>query len=174
MSTQKPSFVPGGILIIIGLWFLARRIFYFTDYWDLILPFLLIGFSLFFFFETVRRKRTETLFWGVVLFLIALFFIARNFNWIEYYFCDEYWPIFLLAPGLAFIAQFIMRPQNWGVLIPGCILLFIGVGSSFHSFNYSFWEMKPFFNKFWPVLIIFLGILILIGGFRRRMDHDEN
>ena len=174
MGTKKPSLVPGVFFIWIGLWYLARRIFIFTDYWNLITPFFLVGFGLFLFIETLRRNQTNTLFWGVVFSLIGVFFVMRNFGIIPFYYSDEYWPIFLLAIGLAFFAQFIMKPADWGVLIPSIIFLTIGVGFSLHTFQYSFLGVRLFFNTYWPLLLILIGIIVILGGLKEKSKHKNN
>ena len=75
---------------------------------------------------------------------------------------------------LAFFAQFIMKPADWGVLIPSIIFLTIGVGFSLHTFQYSFLGVRLFFNTYWPLLLILIGIIVILGGLKEKSKHKNN
>jgi len=168
MVEKKGSLVPGILLIVIGLWFFARRFLYFTPHWIRIYPVLFILFGIFLFFETFRRQHSGALFWGVVFLFLGGFFSLRNFGIIPYFYADEYWPIFLLAVGVGFVGLFAFRPRDWGVLIPAFLFLFFGVGFSLHTFPGYFWGWERFLENYWPIILILVGLGVFVSGLQGR------
>ena len=173
MSEQKRSLVPGIILIGVGLWMVMDRM-RLDVHMDILFPAAMVLFSLFLFFETIRLKHSRTLFWGVVLFLIGGFFLARNAGWILYLYPDEYWPLFPLALGLGFVGRFVMKPSDWGVLIPAAILLMVGAVSVLEMLDIWWGSWHAVWRIFWPVLFIVLGTGILFRSFKAHKEQDEN
>jgi len=168
MGEKKRSLFPGVFLIAIGLWLLVRRFVCFQPFQFRIYPILFILFALFLFVETFRRNHSGAFFWGIVLFFIGGFYFLRNFEIIHYFYADEYWPIFLLAPGVGFIALFIRRPKEWGVLIPGGLLLFFGLGALLRTFHGYLWGMENFIEAYWPVVLILIGLGVFLSGFQKH------
>jgi len=168
MADKKGSLIPGVLLILIGLWFLARRFIFFTSHWMQIYPLMLLFFAGFLIIETFRGHRSGALFWGITFFFIGLFFLFRNYGIIRYYYADEYWPIFLLALGCGFLALFILNPKEWGLVIPASVFIFLGIGFSLQTFNRLFWGWENFIDRYWPVILIIIGLGVLIDGFQKR------
>ncbi len=76
------------------------------------------------------------------------------------------WPAFPLIVGIAFIVLWIAsRFRDWGVLIPAGILLIVGFG----GFAFTLGNVPVFQNilQWWPLLLIFFGIVILIRTITR-------
>ena len=167
MAERQKSLVPGVLLIIIGLWLLAHRFFYFNLHWFRVYPVVLILFAALLFVETFRRHHSGALFWGVVVFVVGVFFALRNFEIIPYYYADEYWPVFMMAMGLGFLALFVFRPGDWGVLIPAGIFLFFGTAFALRTFGLWFWGWGRFLENYWPVVLIFIGVGVLASGLGR-------
>ena len=172
MADSKRSIVPGVLLIMIGLWFLTREYFYDTSYWEKSYPIILILFAAFLIWDAIRRNHSSALFWGVVLISLGTFFLARNYNLIPYFYSDEYWPIFLLAMGFGFVSLFVFQPRDWGVLIPAAIFLFFGFGFSFENFRGYFWDYEHFVENYWPIIIIFIGIGVILSGIMKTTHKD--
>ena len=173
MSEQKRSLVPGIILIGLGLWMVLDRL-HIDAPTEILFPAILVLFALFLLFETVRLKRPSTLFWGIALGLIGGFYLARNAGWVLYLYPDEYWPLFPLAIGLGFVGRFIMKPSDWGVLIPGALLLMVG-GAAVMEMLDIWWEgWHHIWRLFWPLLFIALGAGILIRSFRAKKDETPS
>ncbi|MBN2030072.1 hypothetical protein JW824_07475 [bacterium] len=170
MAEKKASLIPGVSLILIGLWFFLHQYFFFSSHWMRIYPFLLLFFALFLILETFRRNHSNSLFWGVVFFIIGLFFFLRNFGIIDYYYADEYWPVFLLAFGFGFLVLFLFNPKDWGVIIPASIFLFLGIGFSSRTFLGMFWGWDSFIEKYWPAVLIVIGLGILFQGFQNKKN----
>lgn len=170
MAEKRGSLVPGVLFIAIGLLLFIRRFFDFEPHWFHIYPVLMFLISVFLFIETVRRRHSGSLFWGVVFFILGIFFCLRNFAIIPHFYPDEYWPVFLVALGAGFVAQFVYRPQNWGVLIPAGLFLFFGVGFSMYTFHGYFWGWESFIENYWPIALILIGILVFV---RSLMSSDK-
>ncbi len=168
MSKSRGSVIPGIILIIIGVWFLSRHFYPVEIVWVNTYPIVFILFAIFLIFNGLRRPNTSNMFWGVFFLCIGAFFTLRNFGIIPFFYTDEYWPIFLVALGISFISMFIVRPSDWGVLIPGSILLFFGVGFSMRTFNGFFWGWGEFMGIYWPVILIVIGAGILISSLHNK------
>ncbi len=60
-----------------------------------------------------------------------------------------------------------MAKRAWDSLIFGLILLTLGILFLLNNFGYriSVWDIVA---KYWPVLLILLGLKYLISGFRKR------
>ncbi len=168
MTEKKGSLLPGIVFIIVGLWLFARRFHFFSPHSYRIYPILLICFALFLFFETIRRRHSGALFWGVVMLVVGGFYFLRNFEIIPHFYIDEYWPIFLLALGLGFITLFIYHPRDWGVLIPGVLFLFFGMGFSLRSIDEFFWRWEHILENYWPIILIVIGLGVFMSGLQRN------
>ena len=68
---------------------------------------------------------TSRLLWGLLLVAGGVIFLLDNFNIIE--FGEIFWTVIFGIAGLAFISVFIASRANWWALIPGVILLAIGL-----------------------------------------------
>ncbi|MFQ5676439.1 MAG: LiaI-LiaF-like domain-containing protein [bacterium] len=137
--------------------------------WRHLFPILLLTGSALFFASMASKKEKGAVFPATALLVLGLFFLLRNFDIFsfDYYFYDahDFWPIFLVAFGLAFIALFFVRSEDWGVLIPGGVLLFLGTVFFLRSAGIFFWRD---FADFWPVILIVIGLSIVIGSFKKK------
>ncbi|MBN1550938.1 hypothetical protein JW979_05700 [bacterium] len=173
MEKKKNSIMPGIVLITIGIWFLARH---WTDsslFWYRTYPLLMLGFSGFLFLETRRRANSGALFWAVALLIVGGFYILRNYGMLEEYYLDEYWPVYMLAAGIAFIVMFIVNPKEWGVLIPGALLSFFGGTQLLENLDDNYWEYGNYFEEYWPVILIVIGTGVIISGVTQSRKKEE-
>ncbi len=166
---KKKSLVPGFFLIFIGLWLLSKNTRFMYNQWEYVYPCLILLFSALFFIEASRKNHTNTLFWAVTFLGIGSFFVLRNFGIVEYYYWDDYWPVFLISVGLGFLTLFVINPRDWGSLIPAALCLFFGFGFAMTNLFHVFWDFEIFIDAYWPVILIFFGIgLMLSGVFKRK------
>jgi peptidoglycan/LPS O-acetylase OafA/YrhL len=172
MDEKKSSLIPGVLFIVLGLWLFARRFPFLEHHSFQIYPVLLVLFAGFLLYEMSRRRNTSALFWGVVVLVVGAFFFLRNYGVVSYYYADEYWPVFIFALGLGFLALFIYRPRDWGVLIPAGIFLFFGGILCIRLFHGYFWHWEDIIEQYWPVLLIVIGIGVLAGGLLRPSNSD--
>jgi hypothetical protein len=174
-ETKRSSILPGMILISIGAILLINKILPdFLD-WRHIYPLILLALGVSMILSVGFRSKTDkgAVFPGTILFFIGLFFFLRNFGLVEYYFVREIWPIFIIIIGLGFLALFIAKPSDTGVLIPAGILLFIGVISllnKLYIIDIALWEIV---SDYWPVILIVVGAGIILGSLKRQRHLDE-
>ena len=173
LQKQKSSIIPGVLLVIIGLWLFIRQFSFFQFYWDKLYPVFLVLLGLLLIAEFWWHKQSGIVFWGVIAFVVGIFYILRNFELIPYFYADEYWPIFLIAMGIGFVALFLINLKDWGILIPACLFLFFGIGFLFHTLDYSYWGWIEFLNHYWPVVFILIGIVLICNGIFRSLVKEK-
>ena len=171
MAKSQRSLIPGIILIVIGAFFLLDRLDIFYFRWYSFYPIVLLGVGALFFVSIFVKKEKGAAFPGTILLVLGLFFFLRNYGYfsIDYYFYDieEYWPIFLIACGLGFIVLYFFKPADWGVLVPGGVLTFLGLIFVLRNFRIIGWRD---FGDFWPVILIAVGLSIVINSLRKKPD----
>ena len=79
-----------------------------------------------------------------------LFFYCDFFGW---NYMEYLWPVFILGPGFGFFLMYYFGNRERGLLIPGSILVFIGL------MNIGLRDMGSFF---WPVALICVGLFLLL------------
>ncbi len=174
MHSHKKSMTPGIILIVAGLFFLFKDTFGSITIWEHLYPILMLLISGLLLWEAGRRKNDRAVFWGVVLLILGGFFLLRNFDVIPYFYAEDFWPVFLLAPGIAFILKYASNPKEWGVLIPGTILIFFGLKNMVAIFFDCGWDTNFCFDNLWPLILIVIGGGIILSGYleSRRSKTD--
>ena len=141
---------PGYILILLGLILLVGNLGYFSllDLW----PLLIVLAGVLFFIQWIRdRENYGLLMPASIMIIIGLLFLyCQHYGWYE---MKDLWPIFIMAPGVGFILMYLLGEQEAGLLIPGGIMLAIGI--LFISSNEWAW-------RWWPVVLIVVGALIIL------------
>jgi hypothetical protein len=98
---------------------------------------------------------------GVLLILFGLFFLAANFLDIEFH---HLWPAFLIAPALYFYFRAFQNRSQYGLLMPGTVLLI--AGAVFITCESIGWSAM---QHLWPMFILAPGIgFFLLYWFGRR------
>jgi hypothetical protein len=110
---------------------------------------------------------------GTIVTLTGLFFFLFTFNVnllglgrVDWSDMALLWPAFPLIVGIAFVVMWAAgRFRDWGLLIPAGILLLVGIG----GFAFTLGNVPVFQNilQWWPLLLIFFGIVVLIQSIRR-------
>ncbi|MHA6252105.1 LiaI-LiaF-like domain-containing protein [Oceanobacillus sp. CAU 1775] len=158
MLVNKQNSLIAYILIGVGVFFLLRelKLPIFTNFysWQTIL--IVIGIA--FLIHSYRGKNYEQIFTGVLLLGIGIHLHGIQ----NYSFWIDHWGMYLLILGLAFLLRY-FKTKN-GLLMA---LLFIGVGallvfsSQFNTYFYWINDLFRLAEKFWPILIIIFGIILL-------------
>lgn len=174
MEKKKGSLIPGILLIAAGCYFLLRRFIVSLPVWEQIYPVLILILTAFLLWETYRKNNPGTIFWAVFCLITGAFFLLRNYSIIPYLYVDEYWPVFLIAFGLAFIVKFIVHPEDWGALIPGTLLLFYGLKCLLSNFEEFYWQHDLYIDDLWPMIIIVIGIGMVVSGFLTSKKINAN
>ncbi len=172
MRAEKMSIIPGFLLIVIGLWLFLQQIGILNISWSYLWPIALVLLGFFMYIHAVFTKQSGNSFWGIALLILGFFFILKNYNVISDFYFEEYWPIFPFSAGMGFFVQFIHHRKEWGVLIPGSILLFIGISAGLNNFNIYYFDWLNIWHDYWPTLIIFSGIVIIVKGL--FSSHSDN
>ncbi|MDZ7261295.1 MAG: DUF5668 domain-containing protein [candidate division KSB1 bacterium] len=173
MEGNKKSIIPGVLLIVVGLLLLLSRLDLLQFNWGHLYPLLLMALGLLCFLTIRRRKDAGAVFPGTIFFLLGLFFFLRNYDLIYYLYPDEIWPIFLIIFGLAFIALYLFKPQDWGVLIPGSLLLFFGIVFFLRELDLIYWRTQEYIERFWPLILIVIGTGIVLSSLTRKTEKSE-
>lgn len=169
MNDSKRSIVPGVILILIGALIIIHKLDIFHFYWRDLYPVIFLALGVWFFFNVFVRKQKGQAFPGTLFLLLGIFFILRNYSFFYRYYADEFWPVFLIIFGLAFVVQFFFRPDDWGLLIPGFIFLLLGFVFLARTMGWIMpYQVEYIVETYWPVLLILIGIAIIFSGLRKR------
>jgi hypothetical protein len=163
MNNRRGAIVPGFILIALGLWFLAEtlgvRLPGLGDLW----PIFPLGFGIAMLVQYfVGGRRDEGLvFTGVTGALIGAFFFAITLGPLDWGDLGELWPVFPLIAGVAFLAQWLVRPSERGLLVPAVGGLAVGGIGLLFTRNLLGEAAGQLIGNLWPVLLIVLGIGLL-------------
>jgi len=170
--SHKISIVPGILLVLVGVVMLLNKLDLVEWYWEDMYPFILLSLGLLFFYFVIVRNDRNASFWGTTFLLLGVFFSLRNFDVIPYLFWDEIWPVIPLAIGIGFIVLFAFKPQDWGVLIPGAVFLFIGVIALANTMD-IYWRTREIIEDFWPVILILVGGALVLSSLARKKQPQE-
>lgn len=150
MDTQRARMMPGLILIVLGVMFLAAQYFEFGP------ALFLVLLSLVFLVPYALTRIYGLLIPGCILagIGIGLVFDRPPLG------TTIAVPIGL---GLGFIAIFVIqlivaRTSHWWPLIPGGALVLVGIAESFP-------QMQLLLERGWPLILIIIGLAILAGQF---------
>lgn len=157
---NKSNKTTGIILILVGIVLLLAQFgrFRWENLWPL---FLIVGGGFFFLGFFSNRENYGLLMPASVLTVIGLFFLYSNSGrWDQ---MEVLWPTFVLAPGIGFVLMYIFAPKGNSFWIPASILLIIAL-----VFYARFWLLL----RYWPVILIVLGVYLLIKAGRRVTDQD--
>ena len=92
------------------------------------------------------EHRKSQLTWGIFLILLGVVFLLGNISRVG---MDTLWPIFPLAVGLMFFIGYFHDRKNYGLLMPGSILVVVGLLFFYCNFA-GWWRMETL----WPVFIL--------------------
>jgi len=162
---MKTSDIIIGIgFIILGLIFLFENFGYiefdFEEIWPL---FVILGGCAFWVGYVKDRKNYGLIMPGTILFIYGLMFWYCSFE--GWYYMGILWPGFLIGPGLGFFLMYLLGEKEKGLLIPATILTGIGI---LFLFRYSS------VLRFWPVLLIILGIILIFKHKKESKPPDES
>ncbi len=103
--------------------------------------------------EMPRFRVTEKVIAGGFLMLLGVLFILDNLHLVDAGTLWDYWPLLLIAPGLARL----LAPSRPGQRVAGAILLGLGVLLLLRNLD-VFWVP---FHRVWPVALVALGAYLI-------------
>jgi hypothetical protein len=160
MNFNKKSLITGILLILIGLVILGNNLGIFHISWDSFWPWiLLIGGILFFSGWLSDREKFGLLMPASILTVYGLLFLYCSFE--GWWHMEELWPYFLIGPGLGFFLMYIFGQKETALLIPGGILLGLGI---------LFLLGEGTARFFWPILLIIIGFWLLLRGRQKKKE----
>jgi len=164
MNKQSGAVWTGLGLIALGVGFLVATVAGWEKYWP-IFP-MLGGLAFLAAYVGSGFRASGFVFVGVAATLIGLFFFGFTLGVWEWEEMADLWPIFPLIAGVAFIATFLAeRARDWGTLgvgLAGIVVGIVGLAYTIGGLESDIW-------KYWPVLLILIGVFgLLTGLFSRR------
>jgi PAS domain S-box-containing protein len=113
-----------------------------------------------------KKSPLKPVFWGLLLILIAILLYLNKQNVIG---IDNWWQFFIIGLGAVFLIQGLVylaspqtRPFIWGRLIPGLILLFLGLS---FVLGMSVW---------WPLALVAVGLVILFSAWFLHKEAEKH
>jgi hypothetical protein len=103
--------------------------------------------------ETQGFRINEKVITGGLLLLLGVLFILDNFHMIDAGSLWDYWPLFIIGPGLSRV----LTPTRPGQRVGGFIL--VAIGSLFLLRNLGFLWVP--FHKVWPFGLVALGLYVI-------------
>lgn len=147
---MKERYYIGGMFILAGILFLLSNfeVITFGKSWP---SFLLLPGIFFFLSFFDDKKNIGLLIPAAVLTCYGLlFFYCEFFGWES---MEYLWPVFIMAPGAGFYLMYYLGTKEKGLLIPGSILIFVGLACI---------GLNDMSSYFWPILLIGVGVFFLV------------
>jgi hypothetical protein len=164
MNKQSGAVWTGLGLIGLGIAFLVAMAVGWDRFWPI---FPVLGGLAFLVAYVGSRFRDSGLVWvGVAATLVGLFLFGFTLEVWKWEQMAELWPIFPLIAGIAFIATFLAeRARDWGTLGVGLAGIIVGLV----GLAYTIGGLKSEIWRYWPALLILVGVLGLVTGLFRRV-----
>ncbi|MBN2365627.1 MAG: hypothetical protein EH225_06510 [Calditrichaeota bacterium] len=98
------------------------------------------------------QRETKSLVWGIILILIGFLFLGHNLDWFNFDW-NELWPLVMIAGGLFFWIGWLSNRREFGLLMPGTILMVYGL-----MFQYSALHGWYYMDELWPGFLLGPGL----------------
>lgn len=171
MKNIKNQLILGIILIIIGSVLMMANILDYSFSWRQILPVVLMIIGILFFTSIKSKERSGAIFPGVIFFVTGLYLFLRNISSIDNFFYDIEIPtVVFIILCLAFLALYLTRPQDFGLLIP---TLIFGILGTLYLLNDLWIIDREQIKRFWPLILIGIGIGSIVHGIVKKNRSAE-
>ena len=175
MRNRRGALLPGLLLILVGAWLLATTLGVplpdLSQLWPLV-P-LVFGLAALVQYLAEGRRSDGLVFTGVSAALLGAFFLAITLGPLEWRDLGRLWPVFVLIPGVAFLAQWLARPGGSGLLVPAGLAILVGLGALALTLRLLDPVVSAQVLRFWPVLLILLGLGLLVRYARSGRARKE-
>lgn len=155
---KKQNAFAAYLLIGVGAFFLLKqlKVPILTDFYSWQTLLIIVGLALL--IHSYTSKHYQNLFTGTIILGLGIHFHGVS----HYAFWIDHWAVYPLIIGIAFIVRFIHTKHG---LFPGLLLITIAIIMIF-SIQLPIWFnwiyiVIDFIEKFWPILLIVLGIYLL-------------
>lgn len=149
--------VMGVVLILVGVLLLMRNLgagFGLVEIWPWFI--MLFGVALLAMFISDRAQYVLLMPAAILVLGGVVFELCVLFGWSL---MGALWPILVIAPGMGFMAMYLLGPGGSTFLLPGAGLTFLGIVMLLRQTG--IW-------KYWPIALISAGFALVIKSLRRR------
>jgi hypothetical protein len=98
------------------------------------------------------KQESRSLVWGVLLIIIGLLFLGNNLDWFDFDW-EDLWPSIMIIGGSLFWIGWLANRKEYGLLMPGTILLVYGL-----MFQYSAINGWYYMDELWPGFLLGPGL----------------
>jgi hypothetical protein len=166
MKKYDSNLMTGLILILIGGGLLLKRAGLLDFGWEETYPVALLLLAAMSIVSVAKGEKNHA-FWASFLLICGLFSFFKNYGVIDSLWSVNFWSILLLAFGLSFFALYALKPQDWGVLVPGSILTAFGMVAILDDLNISWFNLRHIID-YWPLILIVIGAGIIFSSLKRK------
>jgi hypothetical protein len=170
MSRERIGVVWAGLgLIGLGIALLAAQLIGWDKLWP-IFP-IFAGVAFFAGYISSGFKDAGMAFVGTAALLVGFFFFGFTFGLWQWEAMVQLWPVFPLIGGIAFLVLFLAesRARDLGVLGVGCAAVIVGVVGLAFTYGVVGGEIL----KYWPLLLVLVGLVSLVGALVRGFRRDQ-
>ncbi len=166
MRKNNSSISLGLILILIGVGLLLHRMNLLNFTIDQVYPLVALVVGAFSGMAVLRGDKNST-FWAGFLLLFGSVTFLRNFDLVDALWRLETLSIAMICFGIAFFILYAFKPNDWGVLIPGSILTFLGLIMVLDDLNISWFTIDKI-KSLWPLILIIIGAGIILSSLKKK------
>ena len=172
MNKQFSNSLVGVLFILFGVVLILNKMNIVRFTWTELYPVLLLTASVFSFISVSKGNKSAA-FWGTICGILGIVFFLRNYDFIDYFWYLDAWPLILFAFGLGFINLYLFNPADWGVLIPGGVLTFLGAVFLLESLGMDVDVFDIVFD-FWPLILIIIGGGLILKAVSRKSNNHSS
>lgn len=116
------------------------------------------------------KKLNGSLLFGLLVLALGLIILANNLGFTDisvYSLLFRYWPVFIIVGGIGLL----LNHGSKGEVISGVVIFLLGAALLLRNLGYLNFDLSLLFKLFWPVVLILIGVVILMG---RRPSGNSN
>jgi len=163
---RSASLITGIILILLGVALVSRQFHLFDFHY--LKSYGLFIFGLLFLIHGISRSSSPKIYFSTVITLIGLYYILDVLNIVDAG-SQLSVAVYTLIFGLAFYPLTLLKNRRLNYLLMGNLITLIG-------FIFLFWHLEiinhriliTLVDRYWPVIIVLLGLIFLISSFQFR------
>lgn len=163
---RSGSLITGIILILLGSALVLRQFDIFEFYYFKSYGFFILG--LLFLIHGISRSSSPQIYFSAVITLIGFYYILDVLNIVDTA-SQLSVAVYTLIFGISFYPLILLKNKRLNYLLIGNLITLIG-------FIFLFWHFEiinhrfliTMVDRYWPITIILLGLIFLIGSFQFR------